>query len=43
MNKMQEKLGYKKEGIRRKAMFCKADNEFKDEVITGLLKEEWLK
>lgn len=38
--KMQEKFGYKIEGIRRKAFVCMADGEIKDEYITGLLKEE---
>ncbi|MGE5614742.1 MAG: GNAT family N-acetyltransferase [Bacillota bacterium] len=41
--KMQEKFGYKIEGLRRKAFVCMADGELKDEYITGLLKEEWIK
>lgn len=41
--KMQEKLGYKIEGIRRKKYLCLATNEYKDEYITGLLKEEFCK
>lgn len=41
--KMQEKLGYKNEGIRRKRYLCLATNEYKDECITGLLKEEFIK
>ena len=41
--KMQKKLGYKIEGIRRKAFRCLADGKIKDEYITGLLKEEWKK
>lgn len=40
---MQEKLGYKIEGLRRKAFVCMADGEVKDEYITGLLKEEWIR
>ena len=40
---MQEKFGYKVEGIKRSSLLCKADNEIKDEYITGLLKEEWKK
>jgi [ribosomal protein S5]-alanine N-acetyltransferase len=40
--KMQEKFGYKIEGLRRKAFRCMADGEFKDEYITGLLKDEWV-
>ncbi len=39
--KMQEKFGYKLEGMRRKASFCMADGEIKNEHITGLLVEEW--
>jgi len=37
---MQEKFGYRIEGLRRKAFKCMADGEFKDEYITGLLREE---
>ncbi|MGN1297464.1 MAG: GNAT family N-acetyltransferase [Clostridia bacterium] len=40
--KMQEKLGYKEEGIRRKKFLCLATNEYVDECITGLLKEEFI-
>lgn len=40
--KMQEKLGYKNEGIRRKKFLCLATNEYVDEYITGLLKEEFI-
>lgn len=40
--KMQEKLGYKIEGKRRKGFLCAADGEYKDEIITGLLREEWI-
>lgn len=39
---MQLKLGYKDEGIRRKKFLCKATNEYVDEYITGLLKEEFI-
>lgn len=38
--KMQEKLGFKLEGVRRKKFLCLATKEYKDECITGLLKEE---
>jgi ribosomal-protein-alanine N-acetyltransferase len=41
--KMQEKFGYKIEGTKRKAFRCVADGEIRDECITGLLKEEWIK
>ena len=40
--KMQMKLGYKDEGIRRKKFLCLATNEYVDECITGLLKEEFV-
>lgn len=42
IKKMQEKLGYKHEGIRRKKYLCLATNEYVDECITGLLKEEFI-
>jgi len=41
--KMQEKFGYKIEGKRRSGFVCMADNKIKDEITTGLLKEEWIK
>ncbi len=41
--KMQKRFGYKIEGMRRKAFKCMADGKIKDEVMTGLLKEEWKK
>ena len=40
--RMQEKLGYKYEVIRRKKYLCLATNEYVDECITGLLKEEFI-
>lgn len=40
--KMQQKLGYKYEGVRRKKFLCLATNEYVDECITGLLKEEFI-
>ena len=40
--KMQERLGYKYEGRRRKKFLCLATNEYVDECITGLLKEEFI-
>ena len=39
---MQEKLGYKEEGVRRKKFLCMATGEYMDECITGLLKEEFV-
>lgn len=39
---MQHKLGYKDEGIRRKKFLCLATNEYVDECVTGLLKEEFI-
>ena len=41
--KMQYKLGYKDEGIRRKKFYCLATKEYVDEHITGLLKEEFIR
>ena len=40
--RMQEKLGYKEEGVRRKKFLCMATGEYMDECITGLLKEEFV-
>ena len=40
---LQENFGYKIEGKRRKKYICLADGELKDEIITGLLKEEWIR
>jgi len=39
--KLLEKFGAKQEGLRRKSNRCKADGKIKDEIIYGLLKEEW--
>ena len=39
---MQEKLGYKIEGLKRKKYLCLATNEYVDETITGLLREEFI-
>lgn len=39
--RMQQKFGYKLEGVKRKAFRCMADGKLKDEWITGLLKIEW--
>ena len=39
--RMQERLGYVVEGMRRKGYLCRADGLLKDEYVTGLLKEEW--
>ena len=40
--RMQEKLGYKEEGVRRKKFYCMATGEYMDECVTGLLKEEFI-
>ena len=40
--KMQMRLGYKEEGIRRRKYLCLATNEYVDECITGLLKDEFI-
>jgi RimJ/RimL family protein N-acetyltransferase len=42
-SKMQKKFGYKVEGLKRKAFRCMADGKLKDECITALLKEEWVR
>lgn len=39
---MQEKLGYKNEGVRRKKFISMATGNIEDENITGLLKEDWI-
>ena len=41
--RMQERLGYRIEGTKRQALRCLADGEIKDEVITGLLREDWIR
>ena len=40
--KLQERLGFKTEGIRRKGFICLATGEYVDECITGLFKEEFV-
>ena len=40
--KMQMRLGYKEEGIRRRKYLCLATKEYVDECITGLLKDEFI-
>jgi RimJ/RimL family protein N-acetyltransferase len=40
---MQQRFGYKLEGEKRKAFRCMADGILKDECITGLLREEWIR
>ena len=41
--RMQERFGFVVEGKKRKAYKCMADGELKDECITGLLEEDWIK
>ncbi len=41
-HKMQLKLGYKDEGIRRQCFISKATGKIEDEYLTGLLKEEFV-
>lgn len=38
--RMQMQLGYKDKGIRRKNVLCLATNEYVDECVTELLKED---
>jgi RimJ/RimL family protein N-acetyltransferase len=40
--KLLEKFGAKQEGLKRKSRICKADGKIKDELIYGLLKEDYL-
>jgi RimJ/RimL family protein N-acetyltransferase len=40
--KLFSKFGAKKEGLIRKACVCKADKEIKDDLVYGLLKEEYI-
>ena len=37
-----EKLGYKEEGIRRKRFYSLSTKTYVDEVITGLLRNEFI-
>ena len=39
--RLQQKFGYKLEGVKRKAFRCMADGKLQDERITGLLRKEW--
>ncbi len=39
--RLLEKFGAKREGLKRKARVCKADGRIKDEILYGLLKEEY--
>lgn len=39
--KLLEKFGFEKEGLARKSKVCKADGKVKDEIIYGLLREEF--
>lgn len=39
--KLLEKFGFKREGYKRKAAVSKATGKIHDEIIYGLLKEEW--
>jgi len=41
--KMSKKLGFKKEGLKRKSIVCKSTGKIHDVVIYGLLNEEWKK
>ena len=40
--RMQMQLGYKDKGIRRKNVLCLATNEYVDECVTELLKEDFV-
>ena len=42
-HKMQLRIGYKDEEIRRKKFVSRGSGKIEDEYITGLLKDEWIK
>jgi len=39
--KLLEKFGFKREGLKRQSVRCKADGKIKDEYVYGLLKSEY--
>lgn len=41
--RLQMKFGYRVEGLMRKRYLCMADGKAKDEYITALLREDWLR
>jgi ribosomal-protein-alanine N-acetyltransferase len=41
--KMQQWFGYKVEGMRRNGLRCMADDKIRNEYITGLLRDEWIR
>lgn len=41
--KLLEKFGAQQEGLKRKSVRCKADGKIRDEIIYGILKEDWKK
>lgn len=41
--KIQKKLGYKIEGMKRKSFRSMADGKIRDEIMMGILKEDWVK
>lgn len=41
--KLQQRLGFKVEGERKKAFRCMADGQLKDECVVALLRDEWEK
>jgi len=41
--KTQERMGYQKEGVLRKESICKPTKKIHDDIVYGLLKEEWEK
>lgn len=42
-NKTQQRMGYKKEGLKRKDSKNRATGEIKDVILYGLMKEDWKK
>lgn len=40
--KILYRLGYSVEGIRRQSLICLADGEYRDEIISGLIRADWI-
>lgn len=41
--KMLYRLGYSMEGMKRSSLVCLADGEYKDEILCGLLRDDWIR
>ncbi|HEY1849340.1 MAG TPA: GNAT family protein [Opitutaceae bacterium] len=40
-SRMHARLGFRKEGLRVQALFCRAEKRHKDEVMLALLRQDW--